>query len=651
MKKFFTNLFLSSLILVGGQQVVASTHWMNHSEANKEELKETPCFETRATTGQINIGYASTADQIWPSDGLSLDYDARVGVGIILTEEMYSLYKGGKIVGMWVGWDDQTSTSQYDCFVRDGGFNGETISTGSDEVSFGWNYINLEPVTLDPMTDNLAVGFYTDLQKNVCSIPKIYPANVPNSSFLWDEKSYDGETEVWYDSKDFGKMPIILVIEDSEGKFVNMLRIDNINHDVIVTKGETLSAMYTVSNIGSNNIQNIEIKTSFGDESSVELIDFEQALPAQGGGKAILPVHCIGTGEHTISISAINGVIPTNETSFKVNLIGVPQEIADNYTNRPVVEYFVSEDNYMTVQYVEEYFYPGFESYADRITLLMPHLDDKFMTGDNDALDQLIILAGGDKTKVYVPAMTVNRANYFVTSTFNSNVQGTPMMYTIFPDFVSDLYDDIIAHPTFASVDINSTIDDTGAISVTVSGNVAEGVMPDGEDLYLSVYLMERDVYTEDQLFWDDKESGDNGGVYYHKNVIRELLTPLWGEKLTKTGGDYSMTFNTEYYEEWVKDNLYIVAFLNRSKDNDNMNLHIINSNEGNLTTSGIEGNYIPNVKIEAVNGAIVVNGATEVEVYNLSGCRVDSSNLSSGVYIVKAKVENSVMIQKVLVK
>ena len=646
MNKTFTNLALSTLMLVEALSATAQ-NWVSHGEVKLPQEKAA----TRSVSGQINLGHVSTEDQIWPYDGLSLDYDARVGVGMVLTNDMFDLYRGGKIVGMWVGWDDEMSTAQYECFVRDGGFDGEEISTGADEVVFGWNYINLEPVTLDPKQDKLAVGFYTNIQKGVCSIPKLYPTNVPNSSFLWDENSNSGGEEVWYDSKDFGMMPVILVVEDTEGKFVNLVRIDDINHDVIVPINQLSSAMYYVSNIGSNEIQNVEITTKFGDETSVELINFSNPMPAQGGGKVILPIDCFGTGVHTVSISAINGIVPNQIASFDVNLIGVPADVAEKYTNRPLVEYFVSEDSYMTVQYVEDILWPGFEPYANRITMVMPHLDDKFMTGDNDALNQLIAFAGNDLNKVYVPAMSINRTNYFYSSTLSSNVIGTPMIYTIYPDFVSDLYNDILAHPTFASVNIVPEISNDGVIKVRVDGNVAEGIMPEGEDLYLSVYLMERNVYSEDQLFWDDKESSENQGVYYHKTIIREPLSPLYGQKLEKTGGEYSMEFTTEYYDEWVKDNLYVVAFLNRSMENDNMNINIINSNEAEFVHTGINGACLPDVKIETINGAIVVNGATDVEVYNLAGCRVDNTNLSSGVYVVKIKTENGIVTQKVLVK
>ena len=644
MKKIFTALTLSAAIIGSAS---AQSAWTSHGEINKAPAQEAA---TRAAAGEIYIGHCSINDQIWPYDGLSLSYDARVGVGAILTEGMLKQYVGATIVGMYVGWDDEYSTANYECFVRADKFNGETLTTGSDEVQFGWNYVSLQEVTLTEDMKTLAVGFYTDLLKDVCSIPKLYPYGKENSNFLWSGET-NANGEVWYDSKELGSMPIVLVLEDKDGLFHNLISISSCNADCIVEKGELHTAMARINNIGTNDIMNIEVTTTLGEESHTELIDFDQPIPAQQGGKVLLPVKCIGSGVHTFQITAVNGI---NKSSNAVNveMIGVSADVAEKYSYRPLLEYFVSEDNYMTVTYVDNYFWPGFEPYQEDITLVMPHLDDKFMTGDNDALNHLIKLAGNDLNKVSVPGMTINRHAYTSVVMLNSVIDNTPMMYTIFPDFITPVYEEILANPTFASVNVNAAMDDNGAITITASGVVEEGVMPEGEDLYLTVYLMEKDVYTADQLFWDDKQSAENEGEYIHKNIIREIMTPYWGEKLDKTGGEYTMTFNTEYYEEWVKDNLYVVAFLNRGSDNHQLSMQVINSAEVDLQNTAINRvEALDGVTIENVNGSILVNGDAAVTVYDLSGSQVDNNNLSAGVYIVKAVVNGQAVAQKILVK
>ncbi len=644
MKKIFTTLTLSAAIIGSAS---AQSAWTSHGEINNAPAQEAA---TRAAVGEIYLGHCSVNDQIWPYDGLSLDKDSRVGVGAILTEDMLQRYAGATIVGMYVGWDDELSTSNYECFVRSEKFNGETITSGADEVQFGWNYVSLDEVTLTEDMKTLAVGFYTDLVKDVCSIPKLYPYGKANSNFLWSgETNADGE--IWYDSKELGTMPIVLVLEDREGLFHNMISISSCSADVIVEKGELHTALARISNIGTNDILNIEVTTSFGEESHTEIIDFDQPIPPQQGGKVLLPVKCIGSGAHTYQITAVNGISkPSN--AVDVEMIGVSADVAEKYSYRPLLEYFVSEDNYMTVTYVDNYLWPGLEPFQEDITFVMTHLDDKYMTGDNDGLNHLIKLAGGDKMKVSVPGMTINRHAYTSVVMLNSVIENTPMMYTIFPDFITPVYEEVLADPTFASVNIDAAMDDNGAITITASGVVEEGVMPEGEDLYLTVYLMEKNVESEDQRFWDEKEAAEYGGVYTHKNIIREIMTPYWGEKLATTGGEYSMTFNTEYYDEWVKDNLYVVAFLNRSGENHQLAMQVINSAEKDLTNTSINRvECLEEVTIENVNGSILVNGDSAVNVYDLSGCQVDNSNLSAGVYIVKAVVNGQAVAQKILIK
>jgi formylmethanofuran dehydrogenase subunit A len=112
------------------------------------------------------------------------------------------------------------------------------------------------------------------------------------------------------------------------------------------------------------------------------------------------------------------------------------------------------------------------------------------------------------------------------------------------------------------------------------------------------------------------------------------------------------MTFNTEYYEEWAKDNLYVVAFLNRSGENHQLSMQVVNSAEKDLTNTSINRvECLKNVTIENVNGSILVNGDAAVTVYDLSGSQVDNNNLSAGVYIVKAVVNGQAVAQKILVK
>lgn len=627
---------------------MAANPWTAHN--NSAGSQQSPRFEDKKEEpAKVYIGHANITEQIWQYDGLSISMDTRAGIGVILTKDMFEPYAGGKITGMYVGYDDMETSAIYDCFVRKDTFNGETITSGQGEVYFGWNWVGLTEAEIPTDVDALCVGFYTDLTANLCQIPKLYPTGVENSCFLYHgEKNEDGE-EMWFDSKELGKMTIVLEVTDVNGDFKNMISISNLRADVVnYVSEEAHTGIFQISNVGTNAVSSLEVTTTLGEESRSETVTFDTPIAQSATQKMRLPVFCLGSGKHNVSFTKVNDETPKQTAETEFSFIGVPTEVADEYTFRPLVQYIVSENSYMVPSYVNEIFMPTFEEYADRMTLVMPHAEDKFMTFDykaldenntnDDAINELIDLAGGDLMKVYIPQILFNRSDYII---YFTTIAGTPFHNgTPYPEVARMYYDDILAHPTFASVNINTTFDDDlKNLSIKVSGNVAENIMPEGEPLYLTVYVTETDITSQDQLFWDDKESGETAGEFTHPTVIRKIVTPYWGDKLDQTGGDYSKEYSVEVDSEWDLPSLKVIAFLNRGTENDNMNRQIINSEEVVAGESGIGSvNIDGNLRIEMNGGNILVGGEAASEVYNLSGVRVASSNLPAGIYIVKTE-------------
>ncbi|MBR4070800.1 MAG: Omp28-related outer membrane protein, partial [Bacteroidaceae bacterium] len=127
-------------------------------------------------------------------------------------------------------------------------------------------------------------------------------------------------------------------------------------------------------------------------------------------------------------------------------------------------------------------------------------------------------------------------------------------------------------------------------------------------------------------------------GEYTHTNIVRDILTPYWGESLAKGEGEYKMTFTADVYPDYNLNNLYVVAFLNRDVENKALRQQIINSNKQSI--SGAESvNAIANdenAEVYVADGVIYINGCTDIEVYNLAGVRVANRELSNGVYIAR---------------
>ena len=180
----------------------------------------------QASGGKIYVGYAKYDDQLWEYDGIALNTDSKVGCAILLTKDMIAPYAGGTIKGMRVGWGTTEMKGEYEGFVRTT-FNGEDLSTGKATVKYsysdsnpGWNTMTMSDYVIPNDVEQLVVGFYTTVKKNVYAIPTVYPHGTKNSCYLWVDGDNDEEGNPrWVDRNEMGILPILLTIEDTEGRF------------------------------------------------------------------------------------------------------------------------------------------------------------------------------------------------------------------------------------------------------------------------------------------------------------------------------------------------------------------------------------------------------------------------------------------------
>ena len=135
---------------------------------------------------------------------------------------------------------------------------------------------------------------------------------------------------------------------------------------------------------------------------------------------------------------------------------------------------------------------------------------------------------------------------------------------------------------------------------------------------------MERDVHSDSQMFWTEKEKEESMGEYVHANVIREILVE--DEELPENG---EFSWNLADYEpdsQWDLSNLYIVAFVHRDGKLGGKNMHVFNSTEGDISL---------------FSGITLLDDEKQknAEVYDLSGRKMSRQNtLSKGIYIVNGK-------------
>ena len=93
-------LMLAAVALLTGLSMNAQSVWKQSTPAAKAEA---PAARANTAEGTIYLGHCNYSDYIYPWDGLSLDYDARVGVAIKLPRDMFKTYIGGKVTALRLG--------------------------------------------------------------------------------------------------------------------------------------------------------------------------------------------------------------------------------------------------------------------------------------------------------------------------------------------------------------------------------------------------------------------------------------------------------------------------------------------------------------------------------------------------------------------
>lgn len=635
--------------VVIGTAVFAQNNWYAHRAAKQTH----PATATKAEpTGEClfvtySPGYQGT---IYPGDGFTFNEACRVGAGVYFPKSMTAPYAGARIVGLRLGWNDTESTATYEGFLTKG-INGEEIATKETTVNFGWNNLFFdEPLVIPEGGEDLFGGFYVDVNTGVCCIPTLFPEKTPNSCYLWHEGDLlpDGG-KAWLDlSLEFRPLAVQLIVEDTDGSLAHFALINSVRAEEISTIGTNGTASLSVSNLGTDDIRSIDVATRFGEQTSSMPITLSSVLVAGDTKTISVPVWCFGTGTHAVYISKINDEANNHLQECEVNLIGVPESVAAEYDHRPLIEWFVSENNYKAANYTDEVLMPAYEKYSDRMTLVSQHLDDQFMTGEDDAVKMLLDYVHNDSSEVSVPCVMINRAHYAANIVASAN---TPAFPVLFPQFAEMLYENVLEHPTFAGIEAEAKLEN-GKIHVNVSGHIAEGVMPENEPLYLTVYLMEKNVVSDSQLFWDDKEEEAHSGTYTHPNILREKLTPFYGRQLESNSGDFSAEFDTETDPSYNTDNLSVVAFINRGLANGNFSAQVINSTEAPvIDPTGIHNADCGNgIAVESRNGSFHADRGT-VEVYTSDGRRVANRRLDAGVYLVKVTADGRSTVRKMFVK
>lgn len=613
----------------------------------------------------FNLGYAQADDVVYPSDGYSLNFSDSVHVAVRLTPKMISTYKKGNITKIMLGWSDQTNKPVTKVWVRES-LDGPDIAIGHGAIKFGWNSISLDtPLELSDVTGDIIIGYTTMVENNVNCIPtRVYGSPTPNSQYLGSNLylTEDGKID-WSDESSVLPIYLIAEVNVKSSDASNMVKLNSMRIPMHISTDKGTSTLCVLENMGYNSVTNIDLTYTQGEWSYTEKIKLSQALAKGKKVTTYLPIFANQSGDVNVSISKVNNKDNNLEDNHKFNVIAVPKSVSENFKHRLLFEFYTSENNYHTPSYFDGIVAPGLKGYDDKIIFIAHHARDQFMIeypGEKYSYaDQLMIdMYDGDSLRVSMPSMLVDRCLPYL-STLQSFSH--PVLPIIYPDFVREFYNAQLNVPTFGDVTICSDYSaDKEPVKITVNGTLTPGILPDGEYGYLNVMVVEDNVESYDQTFWDEDEAEDYGGKFTHRGIVRLLLSERYGDEIeTDENGNFTMTYNTEIDPEsgWNPENMRIVAFISRDFNNYFTERTIINTNQIALlkSSTGIlapatDGNVMMRVVVD--NRHITVEGAEKVEVFNTTGMEVNpASSLAPGIYVVKATAQGKTSTTKVFVK
>ncbi len=606
----------------------------------------------------IMLGYNVSVGQIYQYDGIAgSENDGTVGCAAKITADMLKRYAGAKITALNIGWSNLDTPGECKIFVRKE-INGEDLASSESVLAFGWNEIQLNTsIEIPENPQDIYIGYFVQVPANIKSIPIFYPKGIKGSCLLWREGELDANgNRVWTDmSSEYGSIAMQAKVTEPTDKFFNLIEVVGTNYYTMQVLDEESRFDFDIKNHGMNEVYNVIAHFEYEGKTYETECSLPYPLYPGCTGTVSGTMKALGSGKTVFKVTEIDGEANKLKGETVLDVMTMPRDVANKYKRTPIIEYFESENINISPKYYNEFFKPGYEGYEDDMILVKHHVGDDLSIGDDESLKLILDIVDNDSSLVTVPVMMLDRMNYVDMPV---KFGYTPMFSILFPDFARPMYDFAIGMPTFAKVGIETSVDPaTKKGSVIVNGNIEEGVLPDNENLYITTYLVKKELYSSMQQFLSqeemDKYCDPETKMYIHHNVLSQALTPMLGEELDVHSGSFSRSFNFTLDKDEDVNNMYAVSFLTRgAKNKDRYNRYVLNSARKDLSdVNGIENVNSSDVNVSVHNGRIVVDGDYEsFRVYDIAGTQVNNTELGNGIYVVKVITKNGIETSKIFI-
>lgn len=559
------------------------------------------------------LGYYNSDALAESHKGMGLpDYPGENKVAICLSEEILKPYVGKNIVGMRFGLTEEIGNSSVSLFKQGGSAPGEVCRTADvQNGAVGWNEVKFdEPYTIQAGEVLYAGYSYTQLsnKKDYKSFPFSAVEEGLENQSLWVYCKI-GNNAGW---NEFGmggaNMSIQVLVE---GDFAEYAVLPEDFGTLKGAKNKDLAVAVKFMNNSKEAVSSLGYVVSVdGVAGSEQSVDVSPTVGVGGYGTFKANVPCgntEGLKEVKVEVTKVNG----HKNGASSTVANGKISIADKMYERNVcIEEFTTE-KCGNCPRVAGFLHTYLEEADPTRVFAVCHHAGYYTDWLTKACDNKLLYLFNDNGGSFAPAMMFNRE-----PAFDSQYAAGQKDNVTIPSSAAEIktitnyyLDETMAD---AKLDMTLTYDEgESKVIIVVTGESNKGY--DTENALLTVYLTEDNVKAKNQ---------SGASKFYHQHVIRDYNSN-WGDALTWNDNKFSATYEFDVDEAWKKDDLKVVAFLNKHNTKNRLDNRIENVTGKDLIEKP--------TAIESVGSA---DNAVEVARYNAAGQRINGKQ--KGLNIVK---------------
>ena len=532
----------------------------------------------------INLGYCG--GEATTKGSVSTPGKAWVSAAIYLPADLLASFDGSSITALRGALASKINVDTLRLWVRSS-LKGEnlaeaTVTSKTDpKLARGWNEVALDKPYVIDGSQGLYVGL-SYRQKAEVQALSIVGAELANACFV-----QLGDDAPWQDMSSAGILSVEAVVDGSNMPDYDLGLTSAVANPYLDASNYQLTV--GVVNNGQQHASGFTLETRYAQSDEVYTQHFSTDL-ATGQKTTVdyqIPARStVSNGDIIVSLTAMDGAADevSGNNTIKAKFTLKKKVLIEEYTTEPCGNC------------------PRVAGYLHNV-LAMPQYEDKaiavchhsgyktdWLTKSCDETLASFFGAG------YAPAVMYDRSPVLVDGALHD----CPEQMTI-----EQAVAYLSAQPAHVTIAFSAAYDATAKqLSVTVSGKRDELNLTNP---LLTVYLVENDIRAVNQA--------SGGSNFRHQHVIR-AYNSNFGDAMQWDGNQYENHFTFDVKDEWVKENMQIVAFVANYDSKNNKNCVVDNVELTGFPTGSTQG---------IATTANAADGAT-ADYFTLDGRRADAA-------------------------